>query len=316
MATITAANKGLHFLRLGRMSANARREFIAGFLFALPWIIGVIAFQAYPMLASLYYSFTRYDIPKEPVWIGVKNFTDMFKDRFFPLSLGNSAYLAFVAIPISLVFSLICAMLLNMKIKGLALWRTIYILPVLMPDVVLAILWNWILNPTLGIVNNALKIFGITGPLWLTSPVWSKPSIVIMQTWAVGIMIILYLAALQGVPKELYESAEMDGAGRLQRFFFITVPLISPMTLFQVITSISWALQYFAQAFILGGGAAGMGAPRGSLLFYGLYLYLQAFVYLKMGYASALAWILFFLSALASWLVFVLSKRWTYYDVT
>ncbi len=318
MVSITTARKKFQFVPFSRWSQQRKREFWAGFLFALPWIIGVLAFQAYPMLASLYYSFTRYDIPKAPVWIGITNFTDMFKDRFFPQALGNSAYLAFIGIPIQLVFSLICALLLNMKVKGLPVWRTIYILPVLMPDVVLAILWNWILNPNLGIVNNLLKSVGITGPLWFTSPVWSKPSIIIMQTWAVGIMIILYLAALQGVPEELYEFAEIDGAGRWQRFIYITIPLISPMTLFQVITSITWALQYFSQVYILGviaGGSSGMGAPRGSLLFYGLHLYLQAFVYLKMGYASALAWMLFLISAFAAWVVFTLSSRWTYYDV-
>jgi multiple sugar transport system permease protein len=306
MATTTLAPKR-------RWSPLARREFIAGLLFALPWIIGVLVFQLYPMAASLYYSFTRYDIPKAPIWIGFNNFTAMFRDRLFPVALWNSVYLTIIGIPIQLAFSLMCALLLNMKIKGQAVWRTIYILPVLMPEVVLAILWRWILNPTVGVVNNVLAQLGIVGPLWFAHKDWSKPSIILMQTWAVGIMIILYLAALQGVPKELYESAEIDGANRWQRFWAITMPMISPVTLFQLITSITWALQFFAQAFILGGTA---GAPQGSLLFYGLYLYQNAFVFLKMGYASALAWMLFAISAVATLVVLRVSNRYTYYDVT
>jgi len=296
-------------------SAEKKRDFIAGFLFALPWIIGVLVFQLYPMGASLYYSFSNYDIPKPPIFIGLKNFIDMFHDRFFTQSLWNSTYLVIVGIPIQLAYSLICALLLNIKIKGQALWRTIYVLPVLMPEVVLAILWNWILNPNLGILNNLLKIVGIKGPLWLASPDWSKPSIVLMQTWAVGIMIILYLAALQGVPEEYYEAAEIDGATSLQKFFLITIPMISPVTLFQLITSISWALQYFTTAYILGQAGGSLGAPRGSTLFYGLYLYQVAFVYLKMGYASALAWMLFVISGIATWIVLKVSNRWTYYNV-
>jgi multiple sugar transport system permease protein len=296
-------------------SAEKKRDFIAGFLFALPWIIGVLAFQAYPMVASLFYSFSVYDIPKAPVFIGLKNFIDMFHDRFFTQALWNSTYLVIIGIPIQLAYSLICALLLNIKIKGQALWRTIYVLPVLMPEVVLAILWNWILNPNLGILNNLLKLVGIKGPLWLASPAWSKPSIVLMQTWAVGIMIILYLAALQGVPEEYYEAAEIDGATPLQKFFLITIPMISPVTLFQLITSISWALQYFTTAYILGTASGSLGAPQGSTLFYGLYLYQVAFVYLRMGYASALAWMLFIISAAASWIVLKVSNRWTYYNV-
>jgi multiple sugar transport system permease protein len=303
-----------------KWSKSAQREFAAGIIFSSPWIIGVLAFLAYPMVASLYYSFSEFNrILDPPQWVGLENYIAMFNDRLFPQALSNSAYLAVIGIPIQLAFSLLCALLLNLKVRGQAIWRTIYVLPVLMPEVVLAILWNWIMNPNLGLVNNALKLVGIKGPLWFTSPLWSKPSILIMQTWAVGIMIVLYLAALQGVPQELYESAEMDGAGTLRRFWHITIPMISPVTLFQLITSITWALQYFAQVYILGtiaGGGANMGSPQGSLLLYGLYLYIQAFEYLKMGYASALAWVLFFISAVATWAVLRTSSRWTYYDVT
>ena len=303
--------------RQRRWSPTARREFMAGLLFASPYIIGVLVFLAYPMISSLYFSFTRYDIPKTPIFIGLDNYVKLFTDdRFFPKALWNSLYLTIFGIPIQLAFSLFCALLLNMKIKGQAVWRTIYVLPNLMPAVVMAILWNWMFNPRLGLINNVLKIFGIKGPLWFASPEWSKPSMIIMLTWGVGFMIILYLAALQGVPNELYESAEIDGAGNVRKFWSITLPLISPVTLFQLITGIIWSLGFFTQAYLIGGGGTNNpGAPQGSLLFYGLYLYVQAFEYLKMGYASAIAWVLFLISASVTVLILWSSRRWTYYDV-
>jgi multiple sugar transport system permease protein len=299
-----------------RWSKLARQEFTAGLIFGLPWIIGVLAFLAYPMVASLYYSFTRYDIPLDPIWVGLANYTRLLtSDRFFPKALWNSAYLTVIGIPIQLIFALFCAMLLNLKIRGQAIWRTIYVLPTLMPAVVTAILWNWILNPNLGLVNNVLKMFGITGPLWFANADWAKPSIIIMLTWGVGGMTIIYLAALQGVPAELYEAAELDGAGSWGRFANVTLPMISPVTLFQLITSILWSLQFFTAAYIIGGGGGNPGAPQGSLLFYGLYLYVQAFEYLRMGYASAMAWILFVISVLVTVIVLRGSSRWTHYDV-
>ena len=246
-------------------SARQRRELISGLVFASPYIIGVLLFLVYPMIATLYYSFTRYNIPLAPEWIGLQNYLDLFReDRFFPKALWNSMYLTVIGIPAQLVFALGCAMLLNLRIRGQAIWRTIFVLPTLMPAVVLALLWNWILNPQLGLVNNLLKQIGIRGPLWFASPVWSKPSIIIMQLWAVGFMTILYLAALQAVPQELYEAAEIDGAGPGRRFWSITLPLISPVTLFQLITGVIWSLQYFTQAFIISSMSGGdtPGSPR------------------------------------------------------
>jgi len=299
-----------------KWSKMARQEFLAGLIFALPWIIGMVAFLAYPMVASLYYSFTRYDIPKPPRWIGLANYISLLtKDRFFPKALYNTLYLTVIGIPVQIIFALICALLLNLKIKGQAIWRTIYVLPTLMPAVVTAILWNWILNPNLGLVNNALKLLHITGPLWFASPDWSKPSMIIMQTWAVGSMTIIYLAALQGVPIELYGAAELDGAGWWRKFTDVTLPMISAVTLFQLITGVLWSLQFFTAAYLIGGGGATPGAPQGSLLFYGLYLYVEAFEYLQMGYASALAWILFVISVIVTVVTLKGSERWTHYDV-
>lgn len=302
-----------------KWSKMTRREFIAGLIFSSPWIVGLVAFLAYPMLATFYYGFTRYEIPLSPQWVGLKNYVNLVaNDRFFPQVLWNSVYLTVVGIPAQLIFALLCALLLNLKVRGQVIWRTIYVLPTLMPAVAMAILWNWILNPQLGLVNNILALVGIRGPLWFASPAWSKPSIIIMQVWAVGAMTIIYLAALQGVPYELYESAEIDGAGPLRKFFSITLPLISPVTLFQLITGVIWSLQYFTQAYILSSmsGSNTPGAPQGSLLFYGVYLYIQAFQYLQMGYASALAWLLFLISVVLTLVLLYTSRRWTYYDIT
>jgi len=303
--------------RSPRWTKRTRREFLAGLAFTSPWIIGLLVFLLYPMLASLYYSFTRYDLPKPPRWIGLTNYVKLFTaDRFFPRALWNSFYLTAIGIPAQLIFGLFCAMLLDLKIRGQAMWRTVYILPTLMPAVSSVILWNWILNPQLGLVNNLLKMAGIIGPLWFVSPLWSKPSVIIMQMWAVGGFTVIYLAALQGVPQELYEAAELDGAGAWRRFVNVTVPMISPVTLFQLITGIIWSLQFFTQAYILGDAMGDApGSPQGSLLFYGVYLYTQAFEYLRMGYASSLAWVLFVVTIIVTVALLRSSRRWTHYEI-
>jgi multiple sugar transport system permease protein len=307
--------------RTGRRgwSRMARREFLAGLLFSSPWIIGLLVFTAWPMLSTLYYSFTEYELPLTPVWIGLDNYVEMLTDdRKFTQALGNTLYLTVVGIPAQLVFALVCALLLNLRVRGVALWRTIYVLPTLAPQVVLVMLWGWMLNPELGIVNNLLEAVGIRGPLWFASPEWSKPSIILTQLWAVGSMTIIYLAALQGVPRDLYEAAEIDGAGRWSRFWNVTVPMISPVTLFLLVTGVIWSLQFFTQAYVISGilgGRPETGYPGGSLLFYGIYLYSEAFVSLNMGYASALAVMLFVISAAVTWLMLATSRRFTHYDV-
>ncbi len=298
---------------------SARQRFVEGVLFASPWLIGFLAFTLYPVGASFYYSFTRYRLPRPPEWIGLSNFVQLLtEDRYIPQMLANTFYLTGIGIPAQLVFALFSAMLLNLKIRGQALWRTIFVLPSLMPVVATALLWIWILNPQFGVVNNILKYFGIRGPLWFASPQWSKPSIILMQIWGVGSTTIIYLAGLQGVPQELYESAELDGANSLRRFWHVTLPMISPVTLFNLVTGVIWSLQYFTQAFIASEGltSSAPGAPQGSLLFYGIYLYYQAFVYLRMGYAAALAWILFLITMVVTFIIIRGSRDWTYYEVT
>jgi multiple sugar transport system permease protein len=306
-------------LKKRRWSEMARREFLAGLLFASPWILGLLFFTAYPMLTTFYYSFTEYELPRPPEWIGLDNYVKMLtRDRHFTQALGNTVYLTVVGIPAQLILALICALLLNLPVRGVALWRTIYVLPTLAPQVVLVMLWGWILNPEMGLINSLLERFGIQGPLWFASPDWSKPSLILTQLWAVGAMTVIYLAALQGVPRDLYEAAEIDGAGRWSRFWNVTVPMISPVTLFQLITGVIWSLQYFTQAYVISGimsGNPAAGWPGGSLLLYGIYLYSEAFVSLHMGYASALAVVLFLISAAVTWLMLVASRRWTHYEV-
>jgi multiple sugar transport system permease protein len=300
-------------------SKSERRWFLEGLLFASPWLIGFLLFTLYPILASFYYSFTDYSMPKPPVWAGLANYINLVaKDRFIPQVLWNSFYLTAIGIPAQLIFALFCAMLLNLKIRGQAVWRTIFVLPALMPVVATTLLWLWILNPQFGVVNNLLSSLGVKGPLWFVSPEWSKPSIIIMQIWGVGSTTIIYLAGLQNVPQELYESAEIDGANAWRRFLHVTLPMISPVTLFNFVTGVIWSLQYFTQAFIASGSitTSAPGAPQGSLLFYGIHLYYQAFVYLRMGYAASLAWVLFIITMIVTVIILKGFSRWTYYEIS
>jgi multiple sugar transport system permease protein len=202
-----------------------------------------------------------------------------------------------------------------MKIRGQAVFRTVYYLPTVVPVVAGTLLWLWILNPQYGIMNQALQAVGLRSPAWFGSPVWSKPALIMMGLWAVGTSTVLYLAALQGVPQEMYEAATLDGAGWWQRTLKITIPMVSPVTLVIAITSIIGTFQLFTQAYVIGGtGGGANGAPRESLLFYAIYLYRQGFIYLKMGYASAMAWILFIIIMVVTLILMKSSARYTYYE--
>ena len=219
------------------------------------------------------------------------------------------------SVPLGIFIAFVTALLLNMKVRGQSVFRTVYYLPTVVPAVAGTLLWLWILNPQYGIMNQALQSIGLRSPAWFGSPVWSKPALIIMGLWAVGASTVLYLAALQGVPQEMYEAATLDGAGWLQRTLKITIPLVSPVTLFIAITSIIGTFQLFTQAYIIGGtGGGASGAPRESLLFYAIYLYRQGFVYLKMGYASAMAWILFIIIMVVTLLLLRSSARYVYYE--
>ena len=275
--------------------SSRSNELVIGLLFISPWILGFLLFQLFPIIQSFYYSFTNFSLIKPPVWIGLANFTQLFtKDKNFYLALQNTFYIALIGVPIQLIFALMCALLLNAKVKGQSVFRTLYVLPTIMPAVATAILWRWIFNPQIGMVNTLLGYIGIHGPTWFGDPDWSKPSLIIMLCWTVGATTIIYLAGLQGVPNELYESSEIEGANGMQRLFYITIPLISPITLFNLITGLIYAFQMFTEPFTISGSTGGgaLGAPQGSLLFYSIDLYQNAFVFTRMGKASAMAWIL------------------------
>jgi multiple sugar transport system permease protein len=289
-----------------------RTNFRIGMLFLLPWTIGFLAFTLYPMLASFIYSFSIYH-PRAPLeWIWFQNYTDLFKDKLFWQSLYNTLYMVIIGVPLTLLASFFCAVLLNLKVRGQSIYRVIYFLPSIVPTVASTILWLWILNPQVGIMNNLLGIVGIKGPNWMTNPAWSKPGLILLGMWGMGATIVIYLSGLQDVPASLLEAAELDGANWWQRLWHVTVPMVSPITLFNLITGVIAQFQYFAQAYVFRGFQP-LGYPLKSTLFYSVYLYQNAFLYLKMGYASAMAWVLFIIILVCTLLLLKISNRFTYY---
>ncbi len=292
------------------MSKAAKRDLRNGLLFASPWIVGFLVFTAYAIAASFYYSLCRYDILSPPQWIGLKNYHRLLiSDDVFRRSLWNTLYMVIFGLPIGLAASLGLSLLLNLKVKGMALYRTIFYIPSLVPAVALATLWMWLLNTDIGLVNVMLGKIGIAGPGWLTDPSWAKPALILMGLWGVGGSAIIYLAGLQGIPDHLYEAAELDGAGMIQKFRHVTLPMISPVIFFNLIMGLIGSFQYFTQVYIMTNGG-----PQESTLFYALYLFNRAFVDLKMGYASAMAWLLFVITLVCTLLVFKTSARWVYYE--
>lgn len=312
------ANVVRTWFRWPRWSRGERRRLLTGLLFISLWIIGFFAFTLYPMVASLYYSFTEYHIKRASEWIGFGNYVALFRDPLFWKSLSNTAYMVAIGVPLSLFVSFVCALLLNIKVRGQSIYRVIYFLPSIVPTVASTLLWLWILNPNSGLLNTLLGEIGIRGPNWTRDPAWSKPALILLGLWGVGNTIIIYLSGLQDVPFSLIEAAELDGANRWQRLWAITIPLVSPITLFNLIIGVIATFQYFAQAYVLSAGVSpvgsGLGAPLNSTLFYSVYLYQQGFVYLKMGYASAQAWILFIVIMICTVLLLRSSERWTYYE--
>ncbi len=296
-----------------RTSRIARRNLFYGLLFASPWLLGIALFIAYPIMASLYYSFTEYSV-LNPVkkFVGLSNYTTLiFMDDVFRRSLYNSAYFAVFSIPLGIIVGVGIALMLNMKIKGQAVYRTIYFLPVLIPDVAMAILWIWVFNSQFGIINTLLwQLFHINGPGWLASPKWAKPTVILLSLWTVGQSVVIYLAGLQDVPQSLYDAAEVDGANALQKTWHVTIPMITPVIFFNLIMGMIGSLQYFTIPYVITGGD---GRPGQSLFFYAMYLYRNAFAFFKMGKACAQAWILFVIVLIATLLVFRTSARWVYY---
>ena len=287
----------------------ALREAVDGYLFAGPLLVGLIVFTIGPVLASLAIGFCKYDIFTPPQWIGGRNYADLFRDPLFWQSLKVTVIYSICAVPLGLILGLAVALLMNQKIRGIALFRTIYYLPAVVSGVAVALLWVWIFDPSYGLANVALRWFGIPPSQWLTSPTTSLLSLILMSLWGVGGGMVIYLAGLQSVPQHLHEAASLDGANLWQRFRHVTLPMLSPVIFYNLIMGIIGSFQVFTQAFVMTNGG-----PVNSTLFYVLYLFRNAFNYYRMGYASAMAWVLFAIILVLTLLVFRSSALWVYYE--
>jgi multiple sugar transport system permease protein len=289
-----------------------RKEEVAAFLFASPWLLGVILFVVGPILASVLISATNWNLLSSPRWVGLENYRDMIDDRNFWQSIRVTLFYTVFAVPLYQVVGLTLALLLNQRVRGMYLFRTILFLPSVLSGVAVAALWVSLLNPDLGVVNQVLRSIGIDDPpRWLSSPTWAVPAIVLMGLWGVGGGAIIYLAGLQNIPPSLYSAARIDGAGSWQTFRRITLPLLTPTLLFTLLIDLIQAFQVFETAFVLGGSRGG---TRGSLLFYVLNIWNEGFRNGRFGYASALAWVLVVAAAVVIVLIFVTSSRWVYYE--
>jgi len=281
-------------------------------MFVFPWVIGLLVFNLYPILASAYYGFTEYSILRAPEWTGLENYRVMFtEDKLYFKSLSNTLYFVLLSVPLSTAIPVVLAIILNAKVKGMAFYRTVFYLPSIMPAIASSMLWLWILNPQYGLANEILRWIGLAPVGWMTSPQWSKPSLAAMSLWGAGGGIVIFLAGLQDIPVHLYEAAELDGANGLQRLFRVTLPLLTPSIFFNMVIDLIYYFQYFTQAYIMTGGTGG---PLDSTLFYGMLLFRNAFEYFNMGYASAMAWILFLIVFIITFLLYNSSGRWVHYQ--
>lgn len=294
------------------MTRMERRHLRNGLLFAAPYLIGFAVFTVYPLVASVYFSFCQYNVLQPPAWIGLENYRQLFfHDPLFWKSLSNTLFFVAFSVPLSLAVSVALALLLNQKVRAMAAYRTVFFLPTIVPIVASSVLWMWVLNPDSGLVNGTIRqLFGTDGPGWLADEKWSKPSLVLMSLWATGGAMVIFLAGLADVPQSLYEVAEVDGAGRWAKFRNVTLPMLTPTILFNLVMGLIGSFQYFTQVYVMTGGK---GTPVDSTMFYALYLYRNSFYYLRMGYASALAWMLFAAILIATICVLISSKRWVYY---
>ncbi|MFZ2325097.1 MAG: sugar ABC transporter permease [Ignavibacteriaceae bacterium] len=288
-----------------------KQQAIFGILFMMPWFIGFLIFGLYPMIMSVYYSLCRYDVLRIPQFIGLGNYQKLiFEDPYFWTSISNTLIYTVLRVPLCIIGSLLLAVLVNNGVRGIKFFRTIYFIPSIVTGVVLSVVWLWMFNPQFGLINSFLAYMGIPGPLWLLDPNWSKPSMVLMSVWSIGGgRMLVFLAALQGIPKHLYEAVDIDGGGWWAKFRNVTVPMLSPVIFLWSVLEIIFSLQVFVEAYIMT-----QGGPLNSTMFYNLYLYNKAFNDFEMGYASALAWLLLIISLIITVIQFRLSKRWVHYD--
>ncbi|WP_435367993.1 carbohydrate ABC transporter permease [Paenibacillus pasadenensis] len=294
-------------------SNEAKRpsEALYGWLFASPWIAGLLVFYAIPLLSSFYFSLTTYSILQPGEFVGFGNYAALMHDPVFWKSIVNTVYYVIFFVPLSIFMGVALAMLLNMKVRGMSVYRTVFFLPTLVPSVAMAVLWMWLLNPGFGLVNGMLDAFGIQGPAWLGSETWSKPSLIIMSLWGIGQSIVIYLAGLNDISSDYYEAAEIDGAGWFSKMKSVTLPLLTPVIFYNLVMGMIHAFQQFALPYTMTGGR---GTPADSMKFYVMYLYDNGFKFFKMGYASAMAWILFAVVMGLTALIFATSRRWVHYQ--
>ncbi|MBN1964570.1 MAG: sugar ABC transporter permease [Anaerolineae bacterium] len=295
-----------------QLSPAERREALAGYLFISPWLIGFILFFAGPIIASFLLSFTRWNIVGDPQWVGLQNYERIFTtDPNFKKAVQVTLTYAAFYIPLESICGIMVAVALNQKLRGIGIFRTMFYMPYVVPAVAASLVWVWMLNARYGVVNTIMGWFGVEGPRWLENPNYILPSIIIMALWGVGGTAVIYLAGLQNIPQHLYEAATVDGANRVQKFFRITLPLLSPTIFFQVVLGLIGAFQTFTPAFIATGESGG---PLQSGLFYMLYIYTRSFQSLRMGYGSALAWIMTVFIMVVTLLVFRSSRYWVHYE--
>ena len=284
---------------------------LTGLSFSSPWLVGLSAFLLYPLAAAFYYSLCDYSVLLPPVFVGFDNYIELLHDKLFWKSLYNTSFFALGAVGLSIVTALTLALLLNSKVKGVSAYRTAFFLPSLMPLVAGSMLWQTMYSGQGGIINTVLAKVGVTGPAWLADPAWAKIAIIFMAVWGAGNSMVIFLAGLQDVPTALYEASIIDGAGFWQRLLHVTLPMISPVIYFNLVMGIIAGFQAFAQALIM---TSATGAPEQATLFYVLQLYNVGFMDLRMGYASAMAWVLFLIILALTFTATRLSKRWVHYD--
>ncbi len=299
-----------------KMTKSARREAGLFYLLVSPWIIGFLIFTVVPMAVSLYLSMTQWNVLTPPKWIGFDNYATMFtKDPEFFQSLKVTIMYVVASVPLRMASALFLAVLLNEATHFIGFFRTAFYIPSIVASVAAAVLWQWIFNPRFGPINGLLRTFGIAGPSWFNDPSTALWGLIIMSVWGVGAEMLIFLAGLKSIPRTLYEAAEVDGAGRLTRFIRITLPMLSPTIFFNLIMSMIGSFQTFDSAFVISTAHSGqIGAPLKSTLFYLLHLYQEGFGLLNMGYASALAWVLFLIILTVTVVVNRTSKRWVFYS--
>lgn len=293
-----------------------RKEALWFYLLVLPWVFGFVALTLGPMIYSLFLSLTDWDLFTPPQFVGLDNYIRLFsKDKVFWKTVFNTLYYAFISVPLGMLFSLLIVYFLTKPVKGSTIYRTLYYIPATVPAVASALLFKWLLAPDAGMINRFLAIFGVDGPAWLLDPVWVKPALILMSLWTVGVNITLLMAGTKSIPTEFYEAAELDGASYTARYFRITLPLLTPVIFFNLVNGLIVALQVFTQIYIMtGSGGATMGGPNNASMMIVPYLFNNGFRFYKMGYASAIAWLLFVLVLILTLLVFRSSNAWVHYE--